>query len=127
MSALRIGALALAFVASSARAQAFAEPPTWMRELDLTETQQESLSQLYYEYAPAIRKQIQAGRRAHEDLENLAIGARTQDDGVRQAMAAEVQALADVAELRLRAMLQAYQLLTEEQRAKAARLAVHDE
>ncbi len=77
MSALRIAALALAFIASSARAQAFAEPPTWMRELDLTETQQESLSQLYYEYAPAIRRQIQAGRRAHEDLENLAIGART--------------------------------------------------
>jgi hypothetical protein len=98
VSAVRIAALALLFVASSARAQSFAEPPTWMRELDLTETQQESLSQLYL-----------------------------QDDGVRQAMAAEVQALADVAELRLRAMLQAYQLLTEEQRAKAARLAVHDE
>jgi len=127
VSALRVAALALVFVASSAQAQAFAEPPTWMRELELTEAQQESLSQLYYEYAPAIRKQIQAGRRAHEDLESLAIGARMQDDGVRQAMAAEVQALADVAELRLRAMLQAYQLLTEEQRAKAARLAVHDE
>src|SRR5258708_19261795 len=127
MSALRIAALALAFVASSARAQAFAEPPTWMRELDLTETQQESLSQLYYEYAPAIRRQIQAGRRAHEDLENLAIGARTQDDGVRQAMAAEVPALADVAEVRLPATLQASQLLTEGHRAKAARLSGHDE
>src|SRR5258706_16465183 len=113
MSALRIAALALALIASSAGAQAFAEQPTWMRELDLTETQQESLSQLYYEYAPAIRRQIQAGRRAHEDLENLAIRARTQDDGGRQAMAAEVQALAHGAELRPRAMLQAYQLLPD--------------
>src|SRR5260221_12211706 len=112
MSAVRIAALALLFVASNARAQAFAEPPAWMRELDLTETQQESLSQLYYEYAPAIRRQIQAGRRAHEDLENLAIGARTQDDGVRPAMAAAGQALADVAQARLPARRHADQLLT---------------
>src|SRR5258707_4488213 len=107
MSALRIAALALAFIASSARAQAFAEPPTWMRELDLTETQQESLSQLYYEYAPAIRRQIQAGRRAHHDLQDLAIDARTHDDRVGQAIAADVHAPADVAELRRPAKLHA--------------------
>jgi periplasmic protein CpxP/Spy len=128
MSGLRIAALALALgVASSAQAQAFAEPPAWLHQLDLTEAQQEDVTQLYYEYAPAIRKQIQAGRRAHEDLENLAIAAQLQEESVREAVAAEVQALSEVAELRLRAMMQAYQLLTEEQRAKAARLLVRDE
>ena len=128
MSLLRIAALALALgVAPGAQAQAFAEPPAWLQQLDLTEAQQEDLTQIYYEYAPAIRKCLQAGRRAHEDLENLAIAARLQDDSVREAMAAEVQALADIAGLRLRAMKQAYELLTEVQRAKAQRFLVRNE
>jgi Spy/CpxP family protein refolding chaperone len=128
MSGVRIAALVLALgVASSARAQAFAEPPGWLQQLDLTEAQQEDLTQIYYEYAPAIRKSILAGRRAHEELENLAVAAHLQSGEARELAGAAAQALIDVSELRVQAMRQAYELLTEEQRVKAVRLLVRHE
>lgn len=122
MSRLRSAAAALALlVAAGAHAQQ-AGPPAWLGELDLSEAQQQQIFGIYYEQAPAIRERVQAARRAHEALENLAIAVRLESDAAHELEAAQAQALADVAHLRMDALVQVYQVLTAEQRARAVKL-----
>ena len=121
MTLLRNAAAALAlFVATGAHAQQ-AGPPSWLEQLDLSEAQQNQVFQIYYQLTPVIRERILAARRAHEELEDLAIAVSLDSDRGREAFEAEAQALADVAEIRMHAMRSVYELLTVEQRAQAVR------
>ena len=122
MKSLRGAAAALLiFFAAAAHAQD-SGPPAWLGALELSEVQQEQVFQIFYSVAPLIRERLQAARRAHERLEDLAIAVSLDSDQGRSAFEAEAQALADVAEIRLHAMKAVYQLLTEAQRARAANL-----
>jgi Spy/CpxP family protein refolding chaperone len=69
-----------------------------------------------------IRERLQASRRAHEQLEDLAIAVSLDSQRGREVFEAEAHALAEVAELRLLAMRSVYELLTAEQRAQALHL-----
>lgn len=121
MKLLRNAAAALALlVATGAHAQQ-AGPPAWLGELDLSEAQQNQVFQIFYQLTPVIRERILAARRAHEELEDLAIAVSLDSDRGREAFEAEAQALAEVAEIRLAAMRAVYELLTVEQRARAVR------
>ncbi len=117
MKFLRRAAAALLFFAGAAHAQQ-SGPPAWIGELDLTGAQQEQVFKIFYAIAPLIRERLQAARRAHEELEDLAIAVSLNSEQGRSAFEAEAQALADVAEIRMHAMQAVYQLLTEEQRAR---------
>ena len=66
-----------------------------------------------------VRERILAARRAHEELEDLAIAVSLDSDRGRELFAAEAQALAEVADIRLHAMRSVYELLTIEQRTQA--------
>jgi Spy/CpxP family protein refolding chaperone len=121
MRRLRFAVAALGLgLATSAQSQV-AGPPAWLRELDLSEAQQEQVFQIFYQLTPVVRERLQAARRAHEELEDLAIAVRLDSDRGREAFEAEAQALSEVAEIRLHAMRSVYELLTVEQRAQAVR------
>jgi len=122
MRRLRFAVAALALgLATSAQGQV-AGPPAWLRELDLSEAQQEQVFQIFYQLTPVVRERLQASRHAHEELEDLAIAVSLDSDRGREAFEAEAQALADVAEIRMHAMRSVYELLTVEQRARAVNL-----
>lgn len=121
MKAVRCAVAALAFWAGGAQAQD-AGPPAWLQRLDLSEAQQEEIFRIFYSLTPVIRERLQASRRAHEELENLAIAASLDSDRGRQVFDEETQALAEVVELRMQAMRRVFELLTSEQRALAVRL-----
>ena len=119
MKRLRSAAAALALlVAGAAQAQQVG-PPAWLRELDLSEAQQEQVFRIFYQLTPVVRERILAARRAHEELEDLAIAVSLDSDRGRELFAAEAQALAEVADIRLHAMRSVYELLTIEQRTQA--------
>jgi len=127
MRLLRNAAAALALlVAAGAHAQQ-AGPPAWLQQLDLSDAQQDQVFQIFYQLTPVIRERLQAARRAHEELEDLAIAVSLDSDRGREAFAAEAQALADVAEIRMHAMRSVYELLTAEQRAQALHLPIRYE
>lgn len=127
MKHLRFAAAALAFlVAGIAQAQQ-AGPPAWLGELDLSEAQQNQVFQIFYQLTPVIRERILAARRAHEELEDLAIAVSLDSDRGRELFAAEAQALAEVADIRMHAMRSVYELLTAEQRAQAQHLPIRYE
>ena len=127
MKRLRFAAAALALgIAANAHSQ-IAEPPAWLGELALSEAQQNQVFQIYYQLTPVIRERILAGRRAHEELEDLAIAVGLDSDRGRELFAAEVQALAEVADIRLHAMRSVYELLTAEQRTQALHLPIRYE
>ena len=127
MKRLRFAAAALALgIAANAHSQ-IAEPPAWLGELALSEAQQNQVFQIYYQLTPVIRERILAGRRAHEELEDLAIAVSLDSDRGREAFEAEAQALADVAEIRMHAMRGVYELLSAEQRAQAIHLPIRYE
>ena len=123
MKFLRGAAAALfsLFVMAAAQAQD-AGPPAWLSQLDLSQAQADQVFQIFYTAAPLIRERLQAARRAHERLEDLAIAVSLDSDQGRSAFEAEAQALAEVAEIRLHAIAAVYQILTEEQRARAVNL-----
>jgi Spy/CpxP family protein refolding chaperone len=122
MRRLRFAVAALALgLATSAQSQV-AGPPAWLRELDLSEAQQEQVFQIFYRLTLVVRERLQASRHAHEELEDLAIAVSLDSDRGREAFEAEAQALADVAEIRMHAMHSVYELLTVEQRARAVNL-----
>ena len=122
MRRLRFAVAALALgLATSAQSQV-AGPPAWLRELDLSEAQQEQVFEIFYRLTPVVRERLQASRHAHEELEDLAIAVSLDSDRGREAFEAEAQALADVAEIRMHAMRSVYELLTVEQRARAVNL-----
>jgi len=127
MKLLRFAAAALALgLATSAQSQV-AGPPAWLGELDLSDAQQQHVFQIFYQLTPAIRERLQAARHAHEELEDLAIAVSLDSDRGRAMFEAEAQALADVAEIRMHAMRSVYELLTEEQRARAVQLSIRYE
>ena len=98
MKRLRFAAAALALgIAANAHSQ-IAEPPAWLGELALSEAQQNQVFQIYY--------QLTRGR---------------------ELFAAEAQALAEVADIRLHAMRSVYELLTAEQRTQALHLPIRYE
>jgi protein CpxP len=124
---LRFAAAALAFlVAGMAQAQ-HAGPPAWLEQLDLSEAQQNQVFQIFYRVTPVVRERILAARRAHEELEDLAIAVSLDSDRGRELFAAEAQALVEVADIRLQAMRNVYELLTAEQRAQALHLPIRYE
>jgi len=124
---LRFAAAALALLVAGAAQAQQAGPPAWLRELDLSEAQQEQVFQIFYQLTPVIRERILAARRAHEELEDLAIAVSLDSDRGRELFAAEAQALAEVADIRLHAMRSVYELLSAEQRAQALHLPIRYE
>jgi protein CpxP len=127
MKAVRYAAAALALMVVGAAHAQKAGPPAWLAQLDLSQAQQDQVFTLFYRLAPVIRERLQAARRAHEELEDLAISVNLDSDQGREAFAAEAQALAEVAEMRMHAMRSVLALLTAEQRAQALKLPIRDE
>ena len=121
MKLLRSAAAALLFFAGAAHAQQVG-PPAWINDLGLSAAQQEQVFKIFYAIEPLIRERLLAARQAHEELEDLAIAVSLNSDEGRTAFEAEAQALGDVAQIRLHASQAVYQLLTQEQRARVARL-----
>ena len=127
MRLLRVAAAALALgIAANAHSQGVG-PPEWLRELDLSEAQQEQVFQIFHRLTPVIRERLLAARHAHEELEDLAIAVSLDSDRGREAFEAEARALADVAEIRMHAMRGVYELLSAEQRAQAIHLPIRYE
>ena len=126
MKRLRSAAAALLFACGAAHAQQ-AGPPAWLGELELSEPQQEQVFKIFHAIAPLVRERLVEARRAHEELEDLAIAVSLDSNRGREAFEAEAQALAQVAEIRMHAMRAVYGLLNEEQRARAVKLPIHYE
>jgi Spy/CpxP family protein refolding chaperone len=122
MKAARYAVAALALLLAGAAQAQVAGPPAWLQQLDLTQAQQEEVFEIFYRLLPVIRERLQAARRAHEELEDLAISVSLDSDQGREAFAAEARALAEVSEIRMHAMRSVFTLLTAEQRAQAVRL-----
>jgi len=119
---LRAGfaAAALAF-AAAAHAQQVG-PPEWLRQLDLSQAQQEDVFRIFYAQAPALRDRLNVARHAHEQLEALALSAQLDSDAARGLAEIEDQALEEVSELRVQAIAQVYKLLTDTQQAQVVQM-----
>jgi Spy/CpxP family protein refolding chaperone len=117
-AALAAAGLALAGAASAQQAG----PPEWLRQLDLSAAQQQDVLRIFTAQAPALRDRLTTARRAHEQLESLALAGRIDSDEARELADAEDEALGEVSQLRLQAMVQVYRLLTEEQQAQGVQM-----
>lgn len=97
-------------------------PPDWLRQLDLSEAQAQDVFRIFYAQGPALRERLDAARKAHEQLENLALAAQLDSDEARELAGVEDEALGEVSQLREQALVQVYRLLTEDQQAEIVRM-----
>lgn len=124
MKLARVLLLAATFgLAAAAHAQGpFAGPPSWLEQLDLSVAQQEDVQRIFLAQLPALRERILAARKAHEQLEDLALAAELDSDAARELADAEDEALEQVSQMRAQAVVQVYRLLTEDQQARMVKL-----
>ncbi len=89
-----------------------------MRELNLTEAQQDQIFKIHYDQEPALREQMKKVRAAREDLHKAAIAERYDEGQVRRAADAQAKAISDLAVMHVQTMRRVRDVLTPEQRAK---------
>ena len=94
------------------------KPMQWLRDLDLSEAQQDQIYVVIYERAPAIREQMKIVRRAHQELDKLASAPQFDAAKGREVAEAGAKAQVEIALLRAETLNRIRQILTPEQRAK---------
>jgi protein CpxP len=89
-----------------------------LRQLGLTEAQQDQIFKLHHDQAPEIRQRIKAARRAHGELMRSAKATPFDRERTRQLADAEAKAVAQLAFMRVETMSRVRAVLTDEQRVK---------
>jgi len=90
--------------------------PGMMRELNLTEAQQDKMFELRYAMAPKMREEMKAIRAASESLRDMADKGEYDEAKVKSLTETRAQAMSRMAQLRAKNQHEVYQLLTAEQR-----------
>jgi Spy/CpxP family protein refolding chaperone len=94
------------------------KPMQWLRDLDLSEAQQDQIYMVIYEREPAMREQMKIVHRAREELDKLASAPRFDPVLGRKVAEAGAKAQVEIALLRAETMNRIRGILTPEQRAK---------
>ena len=89
-----------------------------MRELNLTEAQQDQIFKIHHDAEPAFREQMKKVRAARQELHKLALGDRYDEAAVRRAADAQAKAMSDLAVMHVQTARKVRELLTPEQRQK---------
>jgi protein CpxP len=89
-----------------------------MRELNLTEAQQDQIFKIHHEQEPAFRDQMKKVRAARQDLHKLALAERYDEAAVRRAADAQAKAASDLAVMHAQTLHRVREILTPEQRAR---------
>lgn len=93
-------------------------PLPFLRDLKLTQAQEDQIFKTFHEQAPAMRERMKDVRRAREDLDKAARTTNFDPARARELANAEAKALADIALMRAENMNRVWQILTPEQRAR---------
>jgi Spy/CpxP family protein refolding chaperone len=91
-------------------------PVPMLRGLTLTESQRDKVFTIFHAQAPTLRENIKALRRAHEDLEQLALSAHFDQAKAKSLVDSCARSIGTLALLRAEGEHEIYALLTEEQR-----------
>ena len=86
-----------------------------LRGLTLTESQRDKVFTIFHAQAPTLRENIKAARRAHEDLQQLALSAQFDQAKAKSLADACARSIGMLALLRAEGEHEIYLLLTEEQ------------
>jgi Spy/CpxP family protein refolding chaperone len=96
-----------------------AVPPVHiLRGLTLTESQRDKVFMIFHTQAPTLRESIKAARRAHEDLQRLALSAQFDQAKAKSLVDSCVRSIGTLALLRAEGEHEIYAPLTEEQRQR---------
>ena len=93
-----------------------------LRQLNLTEAQQDQIFKIRHEQTPAFREQMKKVRAARQDLRKLAAAERFDEAAVRRAADAQAKAMSDLAVLHAQTQNRVRSVLTPEQRAQFDKL-----
>jgi periplasmic protein CpxP/Spy len=93
-----------------------------IRQLNLTEAQQDQIFKIRHEQTPAFREQMKKVRAARQDLRKLAAAERFDEAAVRRAADAQAKAMSDLAVLHAQTQNRVRSVLTAEQRAQFDKL-----
>jgi len=87
-----------------------------MRQLDLTEAQQDKMFELRYAMAPQMREEMKTMRAASQSLRDMMQKGEYDEAKVKDLTEQRAQAMSRMAQLRAKNQHEVYQLLTPEQR-----------
>lgn len=87
-----------------------------MRQLDLTEAQQDKMFELRYAMAPKMREEMKTARAASASLRDMIQNGEYDEAKVKALTDQRAQAMSRMAQLRARNQYEVFQLLTPEQR-----------
>lgn len=93
-----------------------------MRGLDLTEAQRDQIFELRHALAPKMREEMKVVRASRQQLREMAMSDSYDEAKVKELTEAGAAAKARMAQMRLKNQHEVYQLLTPEQREKAAEM-----
>jgi len=91
-------------------------PVPMLRGLTLTESQREKVFMIIHAQAPTLRETVKAARRAHEDLQKLALSAQFDHAKAQSLVDSCARSMGALELLRAKGEHEIYALLTEEQR-----------
>jgi len=87
-----------------------------MRQLDLTDAQQDKMFELRYAMAPKMREEMKTARAASESLRDMMQKGEYDEGKVKELTEQRALAMSRMAQLRARNQYEVFQLLTPEQR-----------
>lgn len=96
--------------------------PPFMRELNLSDTQNDKIFKIMHDQAPALRDKAKEASKANYELHGLMLSDKYDEARVSALSETSAQAMAAMAQMRAASLNQIYQTLTPEQRKKADEL-----
>lgn len=96
--------------------------PLFMRELNLSDAQNDKIFKIMHDQAPALRDKAKEASKANYELHGLMLSDKYDEARVRALSETSAQAMAAMAQMRAASLNQIYQTLTPEQRKKADEL-----
>ena len=96
--------------------------PPFMRELNLSDAQNDKIFKIMHDQAPALRDKAKEVSKANYELHALMFSDKYDEARVRTLSETSAQAMATLAQMRAASLNQIYQTLTPEQRKKADEL-----
>ena len=93
-------------------------PMMRLRELGLTEAQQDQIFKIHHDQMPAMHEQMKQVHRSREELTKLALADRFDEGRARQLADAHGKAIAALAVMRAQTMSRVREILTPEQRSR---------
>lgn len=97
-------------------------PPPFLRSLNLTDAQRDTIFKLMQEQAPAMREKAKEARAIHQELHALVFSDKYDEAKVKALTDKGTQIMAEMAARHAATSHQIYMLLTPEQRKKAEAL-----